>query len=391
MPCAKSDPILHTRVEFNGFTGRGRAWHGTAGRGTAGHGLILAVSTFGCLPVQLVTNEAGRGWAWHGRAGPGRARADFSAEWITWSIPVSDRHEAQQHEAQHNTRYNMFIDNSLAKGLARQAVRKEERQLDRIAWRLQASNKPRPAQRLKENLKTLKRYAGRRLVADLRMLIMPEPGTGDKAKGLVGGLVWSLVRHEDMPGSRFVLTAITVDAGNGDPTERPILDVVLSEHALGSLLQRLKTTDTKTALREVSSAAAALWAAGSYVLTDRSMQGCLHTEKELAMAVGTPHGLAIATLPPMSPSVIIKTWVDDGKLHRSQLSMKALPLTEGTGITLRPGYPDLPTVHALNENAIIDYTAATFSTTGGKEPPNIPRILQARPARPATPTTAAYA
>ena len=284
----------------------------------------------------------------------------------------------------------MFIDNSLAKGLARQAVRNEERHLTRNAWKLQASNKPRPTQRLKENLKTLKRYAGRRLVADLRMIIMPEPGAGNKAKGRVGGLVWSLAKYKDLPGSRFILTPFLMKLEDGDPAEEELGDVVLSEHALGSLLQRLKTTDTEAALHEVSSAAAALWAACSYTLTSRSMKGDLHTEEELTMAVGTPHGLAIATLPPMSPSVFIKTWVDDGKLHRSQLSKKALPLTEGSGITLRPGYPDLPPVHALNENAVIDYTAATL-TAGGKEPPNIPRILQARPARPATPTTAAYA
>jgi hypothetical protein len=209
-----------------------------------------------------------------------------------------------------------YIDPSLGRGLARQSTRKIDRRVERLAERadrraFNASIARRPAQRLRENVRTVEREFRGVLVADLDAYLVVDAETSERCRVF---LFWASFLTLD-GHLRAGLTHLDFSYATGNECTRTDLNpVIISEHALQRVHQRLRTIDERRALAELGDAAATLWAART-----RS-PGMFH--QGVSCYVATPHGLAYAEIDPGPGQITITTWIDAQKLRPEQQALR---------------------------------------------------------------------
>lgn len=233
-----------------------------------------------------------------------------------------------------------FIDASLGRGLARQSVRRLDARLDTQLDRALAgagpllSHRPRPKQRLRENLQIFERNLRGLLVSSLEATVfLPDEAVFEPATVL---LAWD-VRTQETGFPRLALGNINLSHRTGDPVSAPLGAVIISEHALQRVFQRLRTTETRQALRELGDAAAALF---MYSIRETWLFHCGQT-----CFAATPNGLAYAEIDVSTRRITITTWIDAHKLRPEQRALLAPgPAAAKNDIRFYSGAETLPNI-----------------------------------------------
>lgn len=228
-----------------------------------------------------------------------------------------------------------FVDASLAQGLARQTVR----QLHNLKWPwVGHSEKPRPAQRFKDNLARAERLLGALLVARVDVSDLQRVNVDSEAGSVL--LAWE-GRSIGGPHPQLLLATGFLSRVNGHMIDSPAGGVIVSNHALQRVLQRLRTTDVEQAMRELSSACVALWILAYFVIGGTYAR---HTE-EVPLAVSTPRGQALGYINRTEAVATVTTWIDEAKLRPEQKTIREVPFPEfGGKIHLYQGKEPLPGV-----------------------------------------------
>lgn len=230
-----------------------------------------------------------------------------------------------------------FIDASLGRGLARQSAREVDTDLERLldrAIRSSAlvSQRPRPSQRFKENVRIFERDMRGYVVASLDTdLYLVDEDRFEPARVL---FAWDV--FDAAPGRRRIaLGNINISRRTGDVFARPSGTVVVSEHAMQRVFQRLRAKETRAALRELGDAAANLW-----MLFIRSPEVF---ERGKTCFAATPNGLAFAEIDLDRGLITITTWIDERKLRPEQRAARAPgPLAKDVGVRFYSGARHLP-------------------------------------------------
>ena len=221
-----------------------------------------------------------------------------------------------------------YIDQSLARGLARQSARKIDTRIDRLVEKATrgdytASTRPRPAQRLRENTRTLERKLGNLLVASFDALL--DVHGQDEVEHARVFLAWD-VRETDEGFSRISLGNINLSYRTGDRFLHRLGGVVISEHAMQRVYQRLRTLDQRKALAELGDAAATFWM--------HIIRAPYEFKPGQTCFVDTPHGLAYAEVDLERGLVTFITWIDESKLRPEQQAVRR-PGTDAKTIGIR--------------------------------------------------------
>ena len=211
-----------------------------------------------------------------------------------------------------------YIDPSLGRGLARQSARKIDARLDRLVEKATrgdyaASTRPRPAQRLRENTRTLERKLGNLLVASFDALL--DVHGQDEIEHARVFLAWD-VRETDEGFSRISLGNLNLSYRTGDRFLHRLGGVIISEHAMQRVYQRLRTLDQRKALAELGDAAATLWM--------HVIRAPYEFKPGQTCFVDTPHGLAYAEVDLKTNRITFITWIDESKLRPEQQAVRRL-------------------------------------------------------------------
>lgn len=205
-----------------------------------------------------------------------------------------------------------FIDASLGRGLARQSTRDVDARMDLLIRDAEKgatsfSSRRRPSQRLRENTRVLERMLGNMLVASFDALLYV--GERDEVEPARVFLAWD-VYETDQGFSRVSLGNMNLSYRTGDRFLHRMGCVIISEHAMQRVYQRLRTMDQQKVLAELGDAAATLWMHAirePYEFTPGKT--CFAT---------TPHGMAYAEIELDVGLVTITTWIDENKLRPEQ-------------------------------------------------------------------------
>ena len=232
-----------------------------------------------------------------------------------------------------------YIDQSLGRGLARQSARKIDARLDRLVEKTEMrmstfSTRPRPAQRLRENTRTLERILGNLKVASFDALA--PVGDRKEIERIRVMLAWD-AREIENGCSRVTLGNINLSYRTGDRVSHALGSVIISEHAMQRVYQRLRTLDQRKALAELGDAAATLWM--------HVIRTPFEFKPEQTCFVDTPHGLAYAEVDFDRVCITFITWIDESKLRPEQQAVRRLGTDAKTiGIQYYGGRKHLPAV-----------------------------------------------
>ena len=180
-----------------------------------------------------------------------------------------------------------FIDARLGRSLARQSARKVDSDLHRVLdramrSRILASRRPRPSQRFRENLRVFDRDMRGCVVASLDTeLYLVEERRFEPARVLIAWDVFDTASGH----RRIALGNVNISRRTGELCARPSGAVIVSEHSMQRIFQRLRTMETRAALRELGDAAAL----GILFILSRKV-----FERGKTCFAATPNGLAFA-------------------------------------------------------------------------------------------------
>jgi hypothetical protein len=233
-----------------------------------------------------------------------------------------------------NTATSPFVDESLGRGLARETVRRIKARMMEAGRRGRGlSERPRPSQRLKENTQNVE-YMFRGLLAAYLDFAFLFPDEEDPEPFRIF-FVWDVTdTATGLP--RLVLVNLPFSRRTGDFDFHALGIVVISEHALQRVYQRLRTTEIRKAMRELGDAAATLW-------IHLIRQPELFEPGKTSFAV-TPHGMAYAKVDLDTNIITFTTWIDEDKLREDQRAVRfpGAPAKD-FGVRFYSGAPHLPT------------------------------------------------
>lgn len=204
----------------------------------------------------------------------------------------------------------MSANDSLARGLARRAVRSIDVEMRESLVRfskLKWSTAKRPAQRLRQNEKNIKKGLADRFVGSVDINMQ------DTNIRVLFAWDTSIIAGDAKP--RLMLGTIALSRETGDMVDLPLGLLVISEHAAARVIQRRKSLDWTLPMVELGDAMIIAWLMSLFHVDPEDPNKAARME----CAIQTPHGSALIVMEFPGIEVTVVSWLPFDKLRPDQL------------------------------------------------------------------------